>query len=65
MRPTKKMALADFAQKWDGKYSYAIKSWRDNWEELMVFYEFPLGDPEDHIHHKPDREPERENKKVH
>src|SRR5690554_2679615 len=37
-----KMALEDFAQKWDGKYSYAIKSWRDNWEELTVFYEFPL-----------------------
>ena len=37
-----KMALEDFAQKWDDKYSYAIKSWRDNWEELTVFYEFPL-----------------------
>lgn len=37
-----KMALEDFAQKWNDKYSYAIKSWRDNWEELTVFYEFPL-----------------------
>lgn len=37
-----KMALEDFAQKWDAKYSYAVKSWRDNWEELTVFYEFPL-----------------------
>ena len=37
-----KMALEDFAQKWDGKYSYAIKSWRDNWEELTVFFEFPI-----------------------
>lgn len=37
-----KMALEDFAQKWEGKYSYAIKSWRDNWEELTVFFEFPL-----------------------
>lgn len=37
-----KMALDDFAQKWEGKYSYAIKSWRDNWEELTVFFEFPL-----------------------
>jgi len=37
-----RMALEDFAQKWNDKYSYAIKSWRDNWEELTVFYEFPL-----------------------
>lgn len=37
-----KMALEDFAQKWNHKYSYAVKSWRDNWEELTVFYEFPL-----------------------
>ncbi|WP_034235502.1 transposase, partial [Arenibacter certesii] len=32
----------DFAQKWNDKYSYAIKSWRDNWEELTVFFEFPI-----------------------
>ena len=37
-----KAALNDFAQKWNGKYSYAIKSWRDNWEELTAFFEFPL-----------------------
>ena len=36
------VALDDFAQKWNDKYSYAVKSWRDNWEELTVFYEFPL-----------------------
>uniref|UniRef100_UPI0005572E66 transposase n=4 Tax=Aquimarina muelleri TaxID=279356 RepID=UPI0005572E66 len=35
-------ALDDFAQKWEAKYSYAIKSWRDNWEELTAFFEFPL-----------------------
>lgn len=35
-------ALKDFAQKWEPKYSYAIKSWRDNWDELTVFLEFPL-----------------------
>ncbi len=37
-----KAALEDFAQKWEGKYSYAIRSWRDNWDELTVFYEFPV-----------------------
>jgi len=35
-------ALNDFAEKWESKYSYAIKSWRDNWEELTVFFEFPI-----------------------
>ncbi len=43
--PNEKAALAameDFAKKWKAKYSYAIKSWRDNWDELTVFFEFPL-----------------------
>jgi transposase-like protein len=43
--PTKeaaKAALEDFASAWKDKYSYAIKSWRDNWEDLTVFFEFPL-----------------------
>jgi len=43
--PTKQAAeaaLKDFATTWEDKYSYAIKSWRDNWEELTVFFEFPL-----------------------
>lgn len=35
-------ALDDFAKKWEGKYSYAIKSWRDNWEDLTAFYQFPV-----------------------
>ena len=37
-----KAALKDFADKWDSKYPYAIKSWRDNWGELTVFFEFPM-----------------------
>ena len=43
--PTKQAAeaaLEDFAKIWESKYSYAIRSWRDNWEELTVFFEFPL-----------------------
>lgn len=35
-------ALNDFAEKWESKYAYAIKSWKDNWDELTVFFEFPL-----------------------
>lgn len=37
-----KAALKDFADKWNDKYSYAIKSWYDNWEQLTVFFEFPI-----------------------
>lgn len=43
--PTKQaaeQALNDFAQKWEAKYSYAIKSWRQNWDELTVFFDFPI-----------------------
>ncbi|RZS96373.1 IS256 family transposase [Cecembia calidifontis] len=43
--PTKEAAWAalnDFAKKWDSKYSYAIKSWRDNWDELTVFFDYPV-----------------------
>ena len=35
-------ALEDFATKWDSKYSYAVQSWRNNWEELTVFFEYPV-----------------------
>ena len=35
-------ALNDFADKWNSKYSYTIRSWKDNWEELTVSYEFPV-----------------------
>lgn len=28
-------------QKWGKKYSLAIKSWRNNWENISVFFKFP------------------------
>jgi putative transposase len=43
--PTKQAAKASleyFALQWNHKYPYAIKSWEDNWEELTVFFDFPL-----------------------
>lgn len=43
--PTKQAAeaaLNDFATKWEHKYSYAIQSWKNNWEDLTVFFEFPV-----------------------
>ncbi len=43
--PTKeaaRAALEDFKDKWNSKYSYAIKSWENNWDELTVFFDFPV-----------------------
>ena len=25
-----------------GKYGYAVKSWQNNWEDLSVFFDFPV-----------------------
>ena len=35
-------ALDQLEQNWGSKYPYAIKSWRTNWEDLTVFFDFPL-----------------------
>lgn len=43
--PTKEAAEAALdvmEERWNSKYSYAIKSWRKNWEELTAFFDFPL-----------------------
>ncbi|XHI21363.1 transposase [Mycoplasmopsis felis] len=32
--------LQIFEDKWKDKYMYAIKSWRDNFEELVTFFNF-------------------------
>jgi transposase-like protein len=37
-----KAALEQLDIQWGAKYGYAIKSWRDNWEELTAFLAFPL-----------------------
>jgi len=37
-------ALAEldrFEQKWGSKYSIAIRSWRNNWDELATFFKYP------------------------
>lgn len=41
-REAAKAALEDFASQWEHKYAYAVKSWRDNWEDLTAFFEFPI-----------------------
>lgn len=37
-----KAAFESFKNKWNDKYSYAIKSWENNWQELTAFLEFPV-----------------------
>jgi transposase-like protein len=34
-------ALDRFEEKWGGKYSYAMKSWRANWQSLSTFFKYP------------------------
>lgn len=41
-RQAAQAALESFESKWGSKYGYAIKSWKDNWEELTVFFDFPI-----------------------
>ena len=34
-------ALQDFEAKWGSKYAYAIKSWKDNWDYLTAYFDYP------------------------
>ena len=35
-------ALEEFAAKWNAKYAYAVKSWKDNWDELTAYFDYQL-----------------------
>lgn len=35
-------ALENFALKWNSKYGYAVKSWKENWENLTQYFDYPL-----------------------
>lgn len=41
-RDAAQLALDQLEEKWGQKYGYAVKSWRENWEELTAFLDFPL-----------------------
>lgn len=34
-------ALKQFERKWSSKYAYAVKSWRENWDQLTAYFDFP------------------------
>ena len=35
------LALAEFAEKWDGEHPTISLSWRNNWARLSVFFDYP------------------------
>jgi putative transposase len=41
-REAAQVGLDKLDEKWGQKYGYAINSWRNNWEELTAFLDFPL-----------------------
>lgn len=34
-------AFPEFSEKWGKNYAYAIRSWKNNWNELMTFMKYP------------------------
>ena len=34
--------LDNFAKKWDSQYPYIAKSWYNNWDNLAVFFDYPV-----------------------
>ena len=42
--PTEEAALGNLKElddRWAGKYSLALKSWRQNWDNLATFFKYP------------------------
>lgn len=35
-------ALEEFAERWGHKYQAIVKLWRDNWQRVVPFFDFPL-----------------------
>jgi putative transposase len=40
-REAAETALEALEQKWIGRYAIAVRSWRNNWEDLATFFRFP------------------------
>jgi len=41
-RQSAENALQDFEEKWGVKYAYAVKSWKENWDNLTGYFDYPL-----------------------
>jgi len=35
------LGMDEFEQKWGKKYPHIVRSWRNNWDELMVYFKYP------------------------
>lgn len=35
-------ALADMGDKWGHKYALAIQSWKNNWDNLTAYFDYPM-----------------------
>ncbi len=36
------LRMEEFEQKWGKKYPHIVRSWRNNWEELMTYFKYPF-----------------------
>ena len=34
--------MEEFEKKWGSKYPHIVRSWRNNWEELMTYFKYPF-----------------------
>ena len=41
-REVAEQALKAFETKWGSKYAYAIKSWKENWDYLTAYFDYPM-----------------------
>lgn len=41
-REQAQLALDAFEVKWSNSYDYVVKQWKDNWDELVAFMDFPV-----------------------
>ena len=39
---TRTITLDHFEQKWGSKYYHAVQNWHRNWNDLIVFFDFPV-----------------------
>ena len=37
-----KFKMEEFKKKWGSKYPPIVNSWRNNWEELMTYFNYPF-----------------------
>jgi transposase-like protein len=41
-RDAAETALSAMEQKWGEKYGYAFRSWRNNWDNLTIYFDYPM-----------------------